>query len=242
MPLPACANQPVPLPHPDLWRASQISHENRACLATGHAALSAELPGQGWPCGALIELLAPRPGIGEMHLLQPALARLSGQRSVVLLQPPHMPNIASWKAWGLNPRQLLWLRPKTAIDAMWAADQVLKAGSCAALLCWFPQIHADALRRLHGAAQSGDTLFVAMRPAEAARQSSPATLRLALQPAPGRMLLRFIKRRGPPRDAPLYVRLHDSSQPAFAPVPHAPVDRPTPTPAEPERFAPALVG
>lgn len=240
MSLPTC--HALPLPHPDLWRASQISQGHGPCLATGHAGLSAELPGQGWPCGALIELLTPRGGIGELRLLQPALASLPANRCVVLLQPPHMPNAASWKTWQLDPAQLLWLQPPTVADALWAADQVLKTGSCAALLCWFPQIRDDALRRLHGAAQATDTLFVAVRPLAAAQQPSPAPLRLALQPAPGGLLLRFIKRRGPPRDAPLYVGLYPASSISSTRFSHAPVDRHSSSPAKPERTAPALVG
>jgi protein ImuA len=55
---------------------------------TGHPALTAELPGGGWPAGALIELLAPQPGIGELRLLAPVLARAAG-KPVVLIQPPH---------------------------------------------------------------------------------------------------------------------------------------------------------
>jgi protein ImuA len=41
---------------------------------TGYASLSAELPSGGWPLGALIELLPAHSGIGELRLLQPALA------------------------------------------------------------------------------------------------------------------------------------------------------------------------
>src|SRR5690606_37756724 len=110
------------LPHRALWRASQISQPEGLCLPTGHAGLSAELPGGGWPCGSLVEFLTPHQGTGEVRLLQPALASLPPSRPVVLLQPPHIPNIACWTAWRLNPEQLLWLRPQSVNDALWAAD------------------------------------------------------------------------------------------------------------------------
>jgi hypothetical protein len=54
---------------------------------TGYAALSAELLDAGRPVGALIELLS-QSGIGELRLLQPALASL-GKRPVGLIKPPH---------------------------------------------------------------------------------------------------------------------------------------------------------
>ncbi|QKM51818.1 hypothetical protein B7760_05896 (plasmid) [Burkholderia glumae] len=51
--------------HPDLWRANQLAQAGARGIDTGHAALSAELPGGGWPRGCLVELLAQQPGIGE---------------------------------------------------------------------------------------------------------------------------------------------------------------------------------
>jgi protein ImuA len=258
------------LPHPALWRASQISHPDRPCLPTGHASLSAELPGRGWPRGSLIELLAPHAGVGELSLLQPALAALPDNRPIVLVQPPHMPNLSCWAAWQMNPAQLLWLRPRNMNDALWAANQVLKHGSGAALLCWLPTVRPEALRRLHGAAQATDTLFVVIRPLHAAREPSPAPLRLVLQPARDGLLLRFLKRRGPPRDLPLHLALQrppalpgvdapirhhplpGSGQPDTAarhwpipsslPLSHASMDRHTFSSAQPERTAPPMGG
>jgi protein ImuA len=52
----------------------------QAVLASGHAALDAQLPGGGWPVGALTELLLPHPGVGELRLLAPALAALQRQQ------------------------------------------------------------------------------------------------------------------------------------------------------------------
>lgn len=228
--LPGAASMLTPdaLPHPAVWRASGLSQGVGRCIAPGHAGLAAELPGGGWPCGNLIEFLLPRTGVGELHLLLPALASLPAARSVVLVQPPYQPNPVCWATWRLDPAQLLWIRPQTESDALWAAAQVLKNGSCAALLCWLPQVRTDALRRLQAAALASDTLFVVMRPGNVAPQASPAPLRLALQPAPGGVLLRFVKRRGPPRELPLYVALHAPSSSGYF---HAPLDQPAPVPS-----------
>ncbi|MBU4611604.1 translesion DNA synthesis-associated protein ImuA [Achromobacter sp. GG226] len=235
------------LPHPALWRASQWGSPASACVDTGHAALSAELPGRGWPRGQLIELLVPRDGVGEVRLLQPALARVAGRRPVALVQPPHPPQAASWAGWQLDPARLLWVQPATSADALWAASQILKNGSCAALLCWLPQVRDADLRRLHVAAQASDVLFIGIRPVAAARQASPAPLRITVWPAQGGVLLRFVKRRGPVRDLPLHVAwphaasgLSSSSSSA-----HVPLDRHLPAAAEPGRVAgrqPLLAG
>jgi hypothetical protein len=71
---------------------------------------------------------------------------------------------------------------KTA-DALWSAEQILRAGSCGALIFWAQYAQASSLRRLHLAAQSSETLFVMVRPLAAAHASSPALLRLALRPS-----------------------------------------------------------
>lgn len=182
--------------HPSLWRASQLAQASGRVCATGHAALSAELPGGGWPVGALVELLAPRPGIGELRLLQPALREL-GKRPVVLVQPPHVPNAPGLAHTGLSLANLLWLRAPQLADALWSIEQILRAGTCGAVLAWLPQVPTPALRRLHLAAQSSDTLLFALRPLTCAREASPAVLRLALHPAADGMRIDIVKRRGP---------------------------------------------
>jgi protein ImuA len=222
----------IPAPetlHPSLWRASQLARGDVRCIDTGHAALSAQLPGGGWPTGTLVDLLLQQSGIGEMRLLRPALAAVAARR-VVLLQPPHPPQALALAALGVAPAHLLWLRAERTADALWAAEQVLRSGSCGALLFWQGHerqgpVRSDSLRRLHLAAQGGDTLFFLMRPLAAARDASPAPLRLALRPQAGGIEIEFVKRRGPRRDAPLFLPLTSYLQQR-----HAPVDRTAPAP------------
>ena len=54
---------------------------------TGHAALDAALPSGGWPEAALSEILLAGPGVGELQLVWPTLARLSaaGERIVLVM-------------------------------------------------------------------------------------------------------------------------------------------------------------
>lgn len=190
--------------HPSLWRASQLGRSRTRCVETGHPSLSNLLPGGGWPTGALVDLLVQQPGIGEVRLLAPALATASS-RKVVLLQPPHAPQAIAFAAVGVPPASVLWLRANRTADALWAAEQVLRSGSCGALLFWQSQICNHSLRRLHLAAQAGETLFFMMRPITAAQDPSPAPLRLALRPKAGGLENEFVKRQGPRRDEPLFL-------------------------------------
>jgi len=226
--------------HPSLWRASQLAHSATRCVDTGFAALSAQLPGGGWPLGTLIDLLLQQHGIGELRLLRPALAGL-GKRPIVLLQPPHAPQALALAALGIAPSQLIWIRGgathgKGGGDALWAAEQVLRSGCCGALLMWQTHARGETLRRLHLAAQSADTLFCMLRPLAAAQDASPAPLRLSLTAAAGGVDIGFVKRRGPQRDTPLFLPLTPSLLQR-----HAPLDRPAPATVAARSVLPALV-
>ncbi|MBN3763137.1 translesion DNA synthesis-associated protein ImuA [Burkholderia sp. Ac-20365] len=192
--------------HPSLWRASQLARGGRRSLDTGYPALSTELPGGGWPVGALVDLLVQVPGVGEMRLLRPALSSLS-DRHIALVQPPHIPDGLGLDYIGLSLDRLLQVKtPKTA-DAFWSAEQILRAGTCGALILWAQHAQASSLRRLHLAAQSSETLFIMVRPLASAQDSSPAVLRLALRPSADGLMVDIVKRRGPTRAEPLSISL-----------------------------------
>lgn len=207
MPVPAIA-APAASPslpsslHEFVWRAGQMGSARSVVTPTGHAPLDRELPNHGWPHGGLIELLLQQYGIGEMLLLKPALRSL-GQRRIALLQPPYLPQIAAWRDWGLPPERLLWIRAKHHADALWSAEQVLRNGSCGALLFWQDTLRHESLRRLQLAAQASDMLCWLLRPLSSAIQASPAPLRVALRPRAGGVQLELLKRRGPPCVAPV---------------------------------------
>ena len=63
------------LARPDIWRGDCRADAILPTVASGFAMLDAELPGGGWPRGALTELLCDGSGVGEISLLQPALRR-----------------------------------------------------------------------------------------------------------------------------------------------------------------------
>ena len=75
---------------PELWKGRRPNGA-RHTLPSGHARLDERLPGGGWPIGALTEIITARPGLGELSLLLPALACLSGAHWVALIAPPHPP-------------------------------------------------------------------------------------------------------------------------------------------------------
>ena len=225
--------------HPALWRGSQFGPRTGPTIATGFAALDAELPGQGWPTGSLIELLIAQPGVGEIQLLRTALQTDLNKQPVVLLQPPYQPNSACWSGWRLGNQRLLYLAPQRARDAYWAAEQILKNGSCAALLFWAHPIQTSVLKRLHLAAQSSQTLFFMFRPHSVQTEASPAVLRVMLSAEPtGALTLSILKRRGPACGQP--ITLTSSPSELFSTVTHDLMDRPAPVQPQPRHVATPL--
>ncbi len=220
--------------YPGLWRAGQLGHAGSLPVCpTGHAALAQELPGGGWPRGAMTELLLAQDGAGELRLLLPALRALAAAgRRVGLVGPSYLPNAAGLAAWGLPAHQLYWVRAPAGAsqaarqaDMLWAAEQMLRSQAFGGVLAWLPAARPEALRRLQVLAQGGDAALWVLRPATALRESSPAVLRLLLSPLPGNVLsVVFHKRRGPARESPLLLSLDGmdgvpTRHPAVAPQP-----------------------
>lgn len=193
------------LQHPRVWKGHAPAGGLPA-VPTGFPELDAAIPGGGWPCGALTEVLAPARGIGELGLLMPALARLTcaGKR-VVWLAPPHLPYAPALAAAGIDLPHLALVRAAGRRDALWAAEQALRAGSCHALLAWLPNPGYAHLRRLAVAAEAGHAFLAVFRTPEAVSESSPACLRLALEPVDAGLRVRILKRRGAPLAAPLLL-------------------------------------
>jgi protein ImuA len=159
-----------------------------------------------------VELLLQQSGIGEMHLLRPALAALSQRRRVALVQPPHRPNAAACRFLDLACPNIFWVKAGSTADALWSTEQILRNGGCGAVLLWQRNVRSESLRRLNLAAQSADAVFWLLRPLSAAADASPAPLRIALRPAVGGISAHIIKRRGPHHDDPLFIPL--ASMPA----------------------------
>jgi hypothetical protein len=195
-----------------VWRGGAPAAPGAAAVRTGFEALDAELPGGGWPGGGLVEVLCRSEGIGELQLVLPALAALTAEgHRVAWLAPPHLPYAPALKAAGVRLERLTVVRAPGRRDALWAAEQALRARAFHALLMWLPRASYPELRRLAVGAQAGPGFALAFRPPQAACESSPAVLRLALEPGfeprsePAGLAVRILKRRGAPVAAPLRI-------------------------------------
>ncbi len=172
------------LRHPALWRGVGIV-DAPATVSTGFRRLDERLPGGGWPLSSLVEILVPAAGVGEIRLLIPALCALSAARPddprwIAWLGPPHLPYAPALADAGLDPSRTLVIRPRAGRDLLWAMEQALRSGACAAVLAWAGATSDQALRRLSLAAAEGQSTGFLFRPPCHRSEASPAALRLLL--------------------------------------------------------------
>jgi len=191
------------LQHGNLWRAGRTRDDRGGAVPTGFATLDPELPGGGWPRGALTEILFDRDGGGELGLVMPALAALSRQgRWIAWVAPPYVPYAPALVALGMDLSRNLLIHPRRQDEALWAVEQALRSGTCGAVLAWPRLCDPRALRRLQLAAEAGACLGLLFRPSGVRGQASPAALRIGAGPVRDtagqgtRLQLRIHKRRG----------------------------------------------
>jgi cell division inhibitor SulA/protein ImuA len=173
-----------------VWKLKDASAAPaRPVWSTGCSALDARLPGGGWPTASLIEVLLDHTGLGEVQLFLPALVECQRRTDqgkpeeapwLVWIAPPHEPYAPALVQQGIELGRLLVVRPASATEALWAAEQALASGVCAAVLLWLKGTDDRWLRRLKLAAEAGGALGVLFRPERHRFESSPASLRLLM--------------------------------------------------------------
>jgi hypothetical protein len=168
-----------------LWRANHLPPSLAKGIPTGFPELDPWLPDNGWPRESVTELLYPYSGIGELRLLAPALALLSQQQSrwIAWIGSPYIPYAPALIQAGIKIETILIIRPKSTADQLWAIEKSLTSGACSAVLAWPDKgIQSKHIRRLQLACKAGQSWGLVFRSDKAAEQSSPAPLRLQLQP------------------------------------------------------------
>lgn len=223
-----------------VWLGHSMGAGPTRVIASGHAKLDAELPGGGWPCQSLIEVLQEPAWPAEWRLLGPCLSDVVRRGGHVLLigapLVPHAP--ALWRQ-GLPPERLILVDARTAQERLWATEQALQAGCFIAVLSWLPQVQASALRRLQTAAARHPGLAFVFRPTQHLREASAAPLRVrvGLGPCPHPLVLHIVKRRGPSHAWPLTLPCWPPDLAALLPL--APTSPPLPPGSPPPSLSPS---
>ncbi|MDD1620750.1 MAG: translesion DNA synthesis-associated protein ImuA [Methylococcaceae bacterium] len=180
---------------PGIWRGLRSESSTWRVVASGFPELDALLPGGGWPLGALMEILTPCLGVGELRILLPAMAALSlTGRWIAWVAPPHQPYAPALVQAGIRLSQLLIVESREASDIPWSLEKLLSSGGCGMALAWPGRLSAHQTRRLQLAAEQGNAL-AALFPAQTCG-SGHAALRLEVRPTPEGLALNIVKARG----------------------------------------------
>lgn len=184
---------------PRLWRGHSAVGSALQVLPTGFHALNQVLPGGGWPQGAMVELLVPTAGIGELRLAAPALRTVTqSARHAALIAPPYLPFAPALEHAQIDLQYLLLIKTRHSEQALWAADKALRNPACGLLLLWIDVTTPDhALRRLQLAAREGNTTLLLYRPEPAVSgigsKSYWANIRLRLKACSNGLQLDLLK-------------------------------------------------
>ena len=197
-PQPRAASVPAHL-EAAVWKANEFGAPLTAVLKSGWNALDAELPGGGWPCRSLTEVLQPQPSVCEWRLLGPALRSVvASGRQVVVVGPPKRPHVPGLRPVGLDEKHFVWVQAETPAERLWVTEQLVKSNACGALLAWLPQARAEQIRRLQVCSQACDGPVFLFRPETAQHEASAAPLRLtATFGLDWELLVHVLKRKGP---------------------------------------------
>lgn len=166
--------------------------------STGIPALDAALPGGGWQSGSIVELMPTHTGIGELRMLLPALASITrAERHIALIAPPYVPYAPAFSQHGVRLERMWVIQAQQPEDILWTFEQTLRCRSFGAVLAWPVSIKDRNIRRVQLAAEAGRSTGFLFRAPAAARESSPAAVRLRLQPdRDGQLAIDIIKCRG----------------------------------------------
>ena len=182
--------------NPRVWRAKDRGRYILSGIPTGYPELDDALPGGGWPANAMVELVTPIWGLGELQLLLPLMRATTQQKRWILwISPPYVPYAPAMEHAGIDMDYVIVIQSgNTRKDALWAIEKALQSRACALVLAWSGRLPLGAIRRLQLSAETGHSLGVLFRHHDDAH--SPAALRLHVHPSETGVDVQIIKARG----------------------------------------------
>jgi len=191
-----------------IWRGTELGSPVSTTQPSGFAQLDAELPGGGWPCQSLTEILQPQPAVAEWRLLGPAMrAVVANSGQIVLIGPSRTPHLPGLRFAGIDERQLVWIKAETPAERLWVTEQFVKANASGLLVAWLPQARQEQIRRLQVCAQGCDSPVFLCRPLQAEHEPSAAPLRVKLRfGLDWELQVEIFKRKGPVNEGAIHLQ------------------------------------
>jgi protein ImuA len=191
-----------------VWHGNELGAIASSVLSSGFEALDAQLPGRGWPCQSLTEVLQAQPGVAEWRLLGPAIREVvSRGQQLVLVGPPRVPHLPGLKHAGVDERHLVWFKAEAPAERLWITEQLIKSNAAGVIVSWLPQARQEQIRRLQICAQSCEAPVFLCRPEGTRHEPSAAPLRIHLKAGLDWTLqLQILKRKGPAHEGEITLR------------------------------------
>jgi len=162
----------------------QATH--KPTISCGCLALDRSLPEGGYAPGSVIEYLRAMPGCGASTLAFTAAsaAMRSTNGFVIIIDTQHNIYPPALASWGIDLEKVVFVRPQSDVDALWAVDQALRTPAVAAVVADVERIDDRAARRMQLAAEQGGGLALLLRPASARRGPSWADVQWMVRSLP----------------------------------------------------------
>lgn len=208
----------------------------RPRVSSGAAPLDALFPDGGLRRGMLVELISATDGAGAWTLgLALARQACGEQQALVVVDEQSWFYPLAAARLGLDLRRCLVVRPGHWRDAYAAICQSLLCNAVGGVIGWCARVAAVDYQRLRASAERGGVLGVLVRPPEALRAPSSASVRFLISPiASGeptrRLRVEVLRGRG--HGQALTLELDDETGAVHPPAELAP-------PAAPARAAPS---
>lgn len=166
--------------NPILWRGCEMAGRGDHGQPTGYSQLDDILPGRGWPRNAIVEVITPQWGMGELQLLVPLMRDVVAQGKWILwISPPYLLNSPALLQAGIDPGQVLVINLEISCrDALWSMEKALQTPGCGLVLAWQNWLPDKVVRRLQLAAEAGETLGVLFQHRASKYSQSPLCLEL----------------------------------------------------------------
>ncbi|WP_348765327.1 translesion DNA synthesis-associated protein ImuA [uncultured Salinisphaera sp.] len=190
--------------HETFWQRFGVHRATRQAelpaMATGSPTLDRQLPGGGYPIGAVTELLCNNAGLGELSLLLHGLARRMREqpkRQLAFIAPPPTLQAPALTQAGIDCARVPLVACRNESEKVWCVEQMARANAFAGFVVWADRLDTTALRRLQLAAEKAACPVFVYRHIRAAAERSPAALRLAITASGGGQRIEILKCRGP---------------------------------------------
>jgi len=150
--------------------------------STGLLQLDNVLPGKGWPCAGLVDIVSVKSFEGVMPFLMPLMSEETHlNNKLILFDPPYIPYHESISNKGINSNNIIIVKPDKLIKNRRSIiydlfKQGLNLDDCNVVIMWANKLPFQVSRQFNLISQSNNTLALIIRTDEQFYQETIASI------------------------------------------------------------------